>query len=248
MPIELLKKFKRYFELCQKRYNEENEQLRKLYEDKQVLNYLNLNRNYFEPHVIKDFYFAEDVMDIVLFHHRIDKKYDNFYIDTGLCLTTATDPCGLGSTSRLIKESDLLYINNVIDNNTNPLINQTIYHDYVGLESGHCISKITYENKTIIKLPSLLKKESEITLTEDYKKIDWPYVNAAYLTQNDEYLSRLRVLRAQYFLRMIEENPEEVIAYYKNIENWAEIEENIDKYYLKKKKDKEKVYTKIQNL
>lgn len=246
MPIELLKILKEHFELFQKRLNEENEQLRKLYEDKQILNYLKLYRYYY-PHVIKDFNFAEDAMDGVLVHHRIDEKYDNFYIDNGLYLTTCTDPKGLGSTSRLIKESDLSYINNVIENNTNPLINQTIYHEYIGLESG-LESKIIDENKTIIKLPSLLKEESEITRIEDDKKIDWTKVNATYLTQNNEYLDRFCVLRAQYFLRMIEEKPEDVIAYYKNIENWAEIDKNIDKYYLKKKKNKERVFTKIQNL
>ena len=45
---------------------------------------------------------------------------------------------------------------------------------------------------------------------------------------------------------MIEEKPEDVIAYYKNIENLAEIDKNIDKYYLKKKKIKKEFLQKFK--
>lgn len=247
MPIELLKLLKEHFELFQKTLNEENEKLKKLYEDKQVLNYLKLYRCY-RPHIIQTFYFEEDAMDAVLIHHRIDKDYDSIYIDNGLYLVTSTDPKGLGSTARLIKESDLEYINKIIKNSSNPLVKQNIMHDYIGLESGLCNKNITVENKTIIKLPSLTKKEEEITPIQNDTKIDLKKVNATYLDENKEYLSIFAVLRAQFFLKMIEENPEDVLAYYRNMDNWSQIDKNIGNYYIKKKKNKELVIKKIQNL
>lgn len=247
MTVELLKIIKEHFELFQKRINEENQQLKKLYEDKQVLNYIKLYR-YFYPHAIQNIKLDEDIMDGVLVHHSIHKKHDSIYIDNGTYLITSTDPKSLGTTSRLIRESDLEYVKNIIKNNTNPLIKQSIYHDYISLESGLCCETISEKNNTIIKLPSLIKKESEITSIESDEKIDWIKTNSIYQSLEEEYLCRFNVLRSQFFLKLIKENPESVLEYYRNPKNWNEIDKNVDDYYRKKGLYKEKVIEKVKSL
>lgn len=247
MTVELLKIIKEHFELFQKKINEENEQLKKLYEDKQVLNYIKLYR-YFYPHVIQTLKLDEDIMDGVLIHHSVNRKDDSIYIDNGTYLVTSTDPKSLGTTSRLIRESDLGYVKNIIENNTNPLIKQSVFHDYISLESGLCCETLLGENNTIIKLPSLIKKESEITSVESDEKIDWIKTNSFYQNFDEEYLSRFNVLRSQFFLKLIKENSESVLEYYRNPKNWNEIDNNIDDYYRKKILHKESVIEKIKNL
>ena len=121
-------------------------------------------------------------------------------------------------------------------------------HDYTSLESGFCYETITKENATIIKLPSLITKELEITSIQSDEKIEWIETNSIYRSFDDKYLCRFNVLRSQFFLKMIKENPDFVLEYYRNPENWMEIDKNVDDYYMKKTLYKKEIIKKIKNL
>ncbi len=245
MNIGLLEKIKTYFEVSKSFRDEENCKLEKLYKNKDVLNYLKicLKKSCSDIHTLS---LPEDVMDGVLINYTID-DCDNIYIDMGSYLVTKTDPKGINSNLRLIKESDVEYINNIIDKCNNPLVKQRIFHEYVGLESG-CYTETKPEgNSTIIKLPSLIEKEMEITSIQDDSKLDLLKTKVYYYDELDQkYMSRFRVLRAQFFLKMIEGNPENVLDYYKNPDNWPMIEQEIDNYYLKKKNNENDIIVKAK--
>lgn len=274
MQIEFLKMLKKHFEAFRKISQEENKKLKEFYEDKQVLNYIKLlySECHNESEFIMPLILEEDDMLGALIHHGV---YDeNIYIDAGLYLLTSTDSQKIGTTKRLINIADIediKYINNNIKYNSNSLINQTMLHEYIGLETGMVKTIVEDENTatsdlnsilkgkslinpTIVKLPSLIKKELEITPIRDEIKTDFSEFKAYYMGDEIEYYKqnhlkyRFAILRAQFFLRMIKENPDEILEYYKNIENWEKIEKNVDNYYLKKKKYKEKIIKKLDNL
>lgn len=69
-----------------------------------------------------------------------------------------------------------------------------------------------------------------------------------YKDKNNEndYMFKFLVLRAQFFLKMIYENPDKVLEYYRDINTWPLIDQNAENYYIEKKKMKQKNNRKVK--
>lgn len=243
MNLKILKILKEHFELMKVNVDSKNKNLEKLLEDKVLIEKCRMIKLGIS---LPDFSLDEDVMRSVLVHHNTSSIGEKIYIDCGSWVLTGMDPRMLNCSVTYIKESDIEYVKNIIENNNNPLIYQSLVHEYYDLISGLSNYDIPSENELIIKPPSLIERENSIPSYKekiDYKEPGmWEKLGKSMLKVDDiDYT----ILRSQFYLRLIKENPEEVINYYKDIDNWPVIEENVQKYYVKKKELSDNIHSKL---
>lgn len=184
----------------------------------------------------------EDIMSDVLACHG-SSTGEKIYIDEGTWLSITTDPRWLHSMGRRIRKSDIEYVKSILEENSNPLIHYSINPCYYELIGGHIVNETTEDNSTIIKPPSLISIENNLSSYEDeIKTKDWKSIGYATYDEHDDH----SILRAQFYLKLINEDPEEVLEYYKDSNNWMEIEENVKKYAAKSKSINDEVRSKLK--
>lgn len=235
--IGSLKQLKEYFLLVKEKIDNEKEILESTLGNDAVLKYIRITNAYPKGRVLM---LDEEIMAQVLINFGFQDE-NNIFIDQGINLNYEPNKTSYIGDQRLINESDLEYVNKHIKNNTNPLVNLKVSHSYYGLESG-LINRIPNPNdSTIIKLNGLKDYEKRITPLKDDEN---PNLKSVMLKYDGEP-EKLHIIRGQFYLRLIKENPEEVINYYKDIDNWTTIEENVQKYYVKKKELSDNIHSKL---
>lgn len=183
----------------------------------------------------------EDIMSDVLVCHS-SSNGEKIYIDEGTWLSVTTDPRWLKSMGRRIRQSDVEYVKSIFENHSNPLLYYSINPSYYELVSGHIINEVPANNSTIIKPPSFITVENNLPYYKDeINTKDWKSVGYATYDEHDDH----SILRAQFYLKLISEEPDEVLHYYRDANNWAEIEENVNNYRVKSKTINDGVRSKL---
>ena len=240
MELSTLITIKKHFEFLKSIQESKNENITKLLNDDEFI-------EQFKKIYTQDFCklgnikLDEDIMSDVLVCHGSSTK-EKIYIDEGTWLSVTTDPRWLNSMGRRIRQSDIEYVKSIFEENSNLLIHYSINPSYYELIGGHIVNETTDGNITIIKPPSLINIENNLPFYKDeINTKDWKSIGYATYDEHDDH----SILRAQFYLKLINENSEEVLEYYKDSNNWNEIEENVKKYAAKSKSINDEVRSKL---
>lgn len=192
---------------------EHAKELSRILETKSVRRYIEI-MGYEYPKIT----FEEDIMNNILKKYSIESD-NRILLDTGLYLISDED--SYYEERRLIKESDISYIEKEKKDNPQDYVGTFITHICYDLIDG---SNFYCSPDNLIILPSL----QEFINTLD----DYPSKNYKFSEYN--YNNKYNIARSQFYIMLMKENIKYVLEYYSNIKNAKEIENKIDKYIKKK--------------